>query len=63
MQDASQHMTAEAYAALLENHQPMLLIHGELVMSLSPLPQHQRIVQELARRLRTFPIHLKPIFA
>jgi len=56
-------MTAEAYAALLETHQPMLLIHGELVMSLSPLPQHQRIVQELARRLRTFPIHLKPIFA
>ncbi|MFN8420268.1 MAG: hypothetical protein U0528_13660 [Anaerolineae bacterium] len=35
-------MTAAQYFALPETNQPTELLHGELVMSASPTPQHSR---------------------
>jgi Uma2 family endonuclease len=40
-------MTAKEFLALPESNQPVELIHGEVIMSPTPTPSHQRVVGDV----------------
>jgi Uma2 family endonuclease len=47
------HMTAAEFLALPETNQPTQLIDGEIIVSPSPVPVHQRVVLKSARVLES----------